>query len=223
MITPTSFSTGESCSIRRLRACIVGLACIPLVTACGREPRTEEISAAAKALTVMGPDGTPRMFAADQDSSGSRFCFQSADSTLPVGAPVSVIHTVFPQYAVDGRLGRRSKSPCFPAPVVSIDSMEYVVDAPDDTLGRRGVPILVLGRLPTVQMRGDTVMLAVEPGQKSWRFRTCASEEGVHATAWSGVPLSSPRRWHAYYYLGYDVEPDCTPADYAADSAAAKH
>ena len=100
--------------------------------------------------------------------------------------------------------------------------MEYVVDAPGDTLGRRGVPIVILGKLPKAEMRVDTVTLAVEPGQTPWRFRSCASEEGIHATAWSGIPLSSPRRWHAYYYLGYDVEPDCVPADYQPDSAAVK-
>jgi len=98
--------------------------------------------------------------------------------------------------------------------------MEYSVDAPGDTVGRRGVPIIILGKVASAQMRGDTVLLAVEPGRKSWRFRTCASAEGVHATAWSGVPLAAPRRWHAYYYLGYDVEQD-TPPDYAPDSTTA--
>ena len=190
------------------------------MTACGREPRTDEISAAAKALTVIGPDGRPRMFAADQDSSGSRLCFESADSTLPAGAQVTVVHAVFPQYAVEGRLGRRSKSPCFPVPVGSVDSMEYVVDAPGDTIGRRGLPIIILGKLPKAEMRADTVALEVEPGQTAWRFRTCASEEGTHATAWAGVPLSARRRWHAYYYLGYDVEPNCTPRDYEPDTVA---
>jgi hypothetical protein len=170
----------------------------------------------------MDSAGRPRMFAADQDSSGTRLCFASVDSTLPAGALVTVVHAVFPQYVTEGRLGQRSKSPCFPAPVGSVDSMEYALDAPGDTVGRRGVPIVILGRLPAVQMRGDTVILAIEPGRGSWRFRTCASEEGIHTTAWSGVPLSSPRRWHAYYYLGYDVEPDCTPADYAPDTVA-KH
>ena len=63
--------------------------------------------------------------------------------------------------------------------------------------------------------RGDTVTLVIEPGRPPWEFRNCASTEGVHATAWSGKPLSSTRRWHAYYYLGYDVEPDCLSADLA--------
>jgi hypothetical protein len=205
-----------------LRARVFGLTCIAISSACGREPRGDQVSAAAKALTVIGPDGRPRMFVADQDSSGTRLCFASADSTLPPGAPVTVVHAVFPQYSTEGRLGGRSKSPCFPPPRTSVDSMEYAVDAPGDTIGRRGVPIAILGKLPQATMRGDTVVLAVEPGKPSWRFRSCASEEGIHATAWSGIPLSSPRRWHDYYYLGYDVEPDCTPGDYAPDTAGPK-
>jgi hypothetical protein len=205
-----------------LRAYVIGLTCIAISTACGREPRTDEVSAAAEAVTVIGPDGRPRIFAADQDSSGTRLCFGSADTTLPFGTPVTVVHAAFPQFSTEGRLGRRSKGPCFPPPQGSVDSMEYMVDAPGDTIGRLGLPIVLLGKLPPAEMRGDTVTLVVEPGQTPWRFRTCASLEGIHATAWSGLPLSSPRRWHVYYYLGYDVEPDCAPADYEPDSAAAR-
>jgi hypothetical protein len=200
--------------------CAICAVMIVIVSGCTRD-RADEISAAARALTVMAPDGSPRMFVADQDSSGTRLCFEAADSTLPAGAPVTVVHATFPQYSTVGRLGDRTKSPCFPPPRVSRDSIEYSVDAPGDTVGRRGVPIVILGKVAPAQMRGDTVLLAVEPGRSSWRFRTCASAEGVHATAWSGLPLTSPRRWHAYYYLGYDVEQDCTPADYAPDSTTA--
>jgi len=190
-----------------------------VIAGCGRD-RTNDISAAARALTVIAPDGSPRMFVADQDSSGTRLCFEAADSTLPAGAPATVVHATFPQYSTLGRLGDRSKSPCFPPPRASRDSIEYSVDAPGDTIGRRGVPIIILGKVAPAQMRGDTVLIAVEPGRMSWRFRTCASAEGVHATAWSGVPLTAPRRWHAYYYLGYDVEQDCTPFDFAPDRPA---
>jgi hypothetical protein len=172
----------------------------------------------ASALNVFGPGGNPRMFVADQDSSGSRLCFDAPDLGFAPGTRVTVVHPAFPQYATTGRLGPRTKSPCFPPPRSSPDSMQYVVDAPADTVGRRGVPIVILGKLPSAQMKGDTVLLEVEPGKEAWRFRSCASEEGIHATAWSGVPLSAPRRWHAYYYLGYDVEADCNPADFAPDS-----
>lgn len=46
-------------------------------------------------------------------------------------------------------------------------------------------------------------------------FRTCASAEGLHLTVWKGLPLKGKRVWHRYYYLGYDMEPNCTEADYA--------
>jgi hypothetical protein len=212
---------GKSLRVHSLGFARMSAVVAVVALACGREPRAGEISAAARALTVIAPDGSPRMFVADQDSSGTRLCFEAADSTLPVGAPVTVVHAIFPQYSTVGRLGERSKSPCFPPPRASPDSIEYSVDAPGDTIGRRGVPIVILGRVGAAQMRGDTVLLAVEPGRMSWRFRTCASAEGVHATAWSGVPLAAARRWHAYYYLGYDVEQDCTPTDYAPESTPA--
>ncbi len=46
------------------------------------------------------------------------------------------------------------------------------------------------------------------------RFRSCASTEGLHLTAWSGPVLSGLRRWHYYHYVGYDMEPTCTEQDY---------
>ncbi|MBJ6799031.1 hypothetical protein [Geomonas propionica] len=45
-------------------------------------------------------------------------------------------------------------------------------------------------------------------------FRSCTSNEGLHLTVWAGEALKSKRQWHEYYYLGYDVEPSCKPADY---------
>jgi hypothetical protein len=45
------------------------------------------------------------------------------------------------------------------------------------------------------------------------QFRSCTSAEGVHFTVWSGKPLEGIRRWHYYYYLGYDVEPSCDVRD----------
>ncbi|HYU51838.1 MAG TPA: hypothetical protein VEK37_02800, partial [Gemmatimonadaceae bacterium] len=160
---------------------LIFIAVASIGLACNREPKTDQVSSAEATISPIGPDGHARMFVADQDSSGTRLCFESADLTLAPGTPVTVIHPAFPQFSTQGRLGRRSKSPCFPPPRASVDSMEYVVDAPGDTIGRRGVPIIILGKLQPAEMRGDTVTVFVEPGQTPWRFRTCASEEGIHA------------------------------------------
>jgi hypothetical protein len=37
----------------------------------------------------------------------------------------------------------------------------------------------------------------------------------LHFTAWEGTPLKGTRVWHAYFYLGYDTEPDCDRAETA--------
>ncbi|HMF88483.1 MAG TPA: hypothetical protein VK575_10410, partial [Gemmatimonadaceae bacterium] len=86
------------------------------------------------------------------------------------------------------------------------------------TSDRIGIPVVLLGSVAKPVQRGDTVTIEIEPGEPPIRFRFCASTEGLHATAWAGTPLASSRRWHAYYYLGYDVDPTCTEAEYAPDS-----
>jgi hypothetical protein len=40
-------------------------------------------------------------------------------------------------------------------------------------------------------------------------FRSCTSTDGVHLTAWRG----NTRLWHAYDYIGQDLEADCTDAE----------
>ena len=44
-------------------------------------------------------------------------------------------------------------------------------------------------------------------------FRVCSSQEGLHLTLWIGEQSQRKRFWHSYYYLGYDLEPDCTDAE----------
>jgi hypothetical protein len=44
-------------------------------------------------------------------------------------------------------------------------------------------------------------------------FQSCASREGLWPSVWSGEPFRGPQRWTRYYYLGYDVEPNCPGID----------
>ena len=44
-------------------------------------------------------------------------------------------------------------------------------------------------------------------------FRSCTSSEGVHLSAWPSSTLKGRPLWHAYLYLGYDVEPTCSEAE----------
>lgn len=188
-------------------------ACLFAVLAC----RGEQGS-----FTDDGPfDYNARMFVADEDSSGTFVCFATKDTTLLPGTRATIVFTGFPQHSAIGRVTSRAKVPCIPGPPMPpMDSMQYIAEMPHDTSDRIGVPVVLLGPGPKPVQRGDTVMVEIEPGQPPIQFRVCASTEGLHATAWGGRPLASPRRWHAYYYLGYDVEPTCSEKDYTpADSA----
>jgi hypothetical protein len=75
-----------------------------------------------------------------------------------------------------------------------------------------GVAVALLGR-PEVQRTGTAVILRFSPAL-TVRIRSCASVEGLHLTLWNGEPLKSTRLWHGYYYVGYDMVPNCEPGDY---------
>lgn len=40
-------------------------------------------------------------------------------------------------------------------------------------------------------------------------FSYCATSEGINFTVWSAAPYKSKKLWNGYYYLGYDIEPNC--------------
>jgi hypothetical protein len=75
------------------------------------------------------------------------------------------------------------------------------------------VGIGIIGRQVAFDV-GDVVQAELDGEEPPETFRVCASSEGAHLTIWSGAPLVGQRRWHAYYYAGYDTEADCTPGDF---------
>lgn len=46
-------------------------------------------------------------------------------------------------------------------------------------------------------------------------FYQCKSREGEHMIVRTGDRLSGETRWRAYYYLGYEAEPNCREEDYS--------
>jgi hypothetical protein len=80
------------------------------------------------------------------------------------------------------------------------------------------------GRLPGIALVDPPAGLRVVQGKvtgdlngdgKKEYFRECTSSEGVHFTVWTGRPLRGLRVWNTYYYLGYDVVPNCNQKDFA--------
>ncbi len=86
-----------------------------------------------------------------------------------------------------------------------------------------GTPLVALRNAGPVTVEASALTGDLEGNGTPEYFRMCSSSEGLHLTIWSGEPLVGPRRWHFYYYLGYDVEPNCSEADYAVRPAIASN
>ena len=75
--------------------------------------------------------------------------------------------------------------------------------------------VAVLASAERLQELDGEFQLDIDGQGELETFRVCASSEGLHLTVWSGPALTGERRWHRYFYLGYDVEPDCTEREVA--------
>lgn len=142
----------------------------------------------------------------------SEHCLAMPGAPLPTGSPVTLVTPDEPQ-EVYRAVVARSVVKCegmtphdMPPPYYRL--APEVVGAP-----LPGLSVAVLGRPGALVVAGE-VRLDLGTGRLEARVRSCTSSEGLHLTVWSSAPLKSKRLWHAYWYLGVDVEPDCTPGDY---------
>jgi hypothetical protein len=72
----------------------------------------------------------------------------------------------------------------------------------------------IIGPPDIYSAKDNKIKLDIDQDGKNDSFRECTSNEGVHLTIWSGIPLESERLWHAYYYLAYETVPSCVEQDY---------
>jgi hypothetical protein len=114
---------------------------------------------------------------------------------VAAGMAITLIDPDVPQRRLPARIGQPLPS-CEPLERAQISGPYYRIDQLTPPEESSGVFIAV----PSATATGLQV-------------RWCASSEGLHLTIWSGQPLESRRLWHAYYYLGYDVEPSCKDAE----------
>lgn len=136
------------------------------------------------------------------DSTG---CIEIEGSALHSDDSLLVI-TLDPPAVTRARVGSELQGACRGGRGVLADSvLSYGIRvAPLAELeGTLGVAILapgssgaVVGGKPQVRIPGDAM---------PYTFESCASHEGIHFMARRDGVLV----WHGYYYLGFDLEPDC--------------
>ncbi len=131
---------------------------------------------------------------------------------LPVGTKLTVVTEGPPQRAQTGWV-KGSLAESDDMAKHEIAGPYYELDCSRTAAQMRQVAVVIVGE-SKAKLVGGAVSLDVGTQYSDVRVRTCTSTEGLHLTLWSGRVLKGPRLWHAYYYLGYDVEPTCRPEDY---------
>ena len=109
-----------------------------------------------------------------------------------------------PPRIVDGAIRERATGPC--DSTASLEGGVYKVQlrfslGPEQELG-----IAVFAPGGRAEYLEGEFVINTPDAKTPLSFRSCASSEGIHLTAWRG----NRRTWHEYVYLGFDLESNCT-------------
>jgi len=94
-----------------------------------------------------------------------------------------------------------------------VEGTDYEVRVGSGTPPSGAYAIAISGVLPKPRMQSGRALIDLDGDGSFETFRSCSSNEGLHLTVWSGMPLEGPQDWHRYIYLGVDLEADCTGQD----------
>lgn len=134
---------------------------------------------------------------------------------LEPGAPIAiVIFTGNEQRVVQARVARGPLRLAAPESRVDSTSDSYTLTGLDSEVLTGVIGIGIANADGQCRLSGGAVRCDLEADSPAQSFRVCTSREGMHFSIWSGEPLQGEQRWRAYYYVGYDLEPDCTELDF---------
>jgi len=169
--------------------------------------------AAVVILTACASRGRPPQWTADGHlgivvATPARACL-SIESMLAPRTPVRIADPVSRQHAEATVVG--VEPACLPAGAPeSVKGYTIAFDGPPPR-----VPFIGVGSIGTANWRDRSVAMAADvdgDGREEF-LRACTSREGVHFTVWHNAAMTGARVWHRYHYLGYDVDPTCTPRE----------
>jgi hypothetical protein len=179
------------------------------------------------ALAVAGtaPEGRFGLVLAGDEKSRS-ICFALAGAAPKPGDGISVVLLDAPQRALRATVGEPVDGCGEPLPAaephyratLEVDPPASRMLAGSAVVTEPHEVVQTERRVAGADHKGvarGTIAVRFAGEEDEIRFRECASSEGLHVTAWRDEPLRGQRIWHAYFYLGYDVEPDCEAAEVA--------
>jgi hypothetical protein len=140
-------------------------------------------------------------------------CLYIRNAELATGSRLSLVQLSVPQKVKDAKVERPDVEGCHSIDAGDHNLRSYVIQVEGDEPPPNTPTIAVYGFEGAFQSNGGYISGDIDGDGRPEFFRFCTSSEGVHLTVWSKDALKGTRRWHQYYYLGYDVEPNCTPAE----------
>jgi hypothetical protein len=149
------------------------------------------------------------------DNNNGQLCLVLANPDVDVGQRVNLVMLSKQQRIVRARVKEKLGRSCARTETTDESFYSLQLEREGDIDSRdTGVPLMaVISTKPLTVSRGRATGDLDKDGRSEF-FRYCASNEGLHFTVWTGQPLVGRRRWHFYYYLGYDVVPSCKRKDY---------
>lgn len=140
-------------------------------------------------------------------------CVDMPNRSLDTGQRIRLVTTSLPQATSEAEVIRRIDQPCAPATQSEPGVAHYRIRVLRDSL-ETGAPAFAIANFNgAFTVSADGVTADLEGDGSPELFRACTSTEGVHLTVWTGTPPQGTRRWHRYFYLGYDVDPTCSEAE----------
>lgn len=142
-------------------------------------------------------------------------CLTIKNPKLKAGDSVSVVSVEggVEQARVTGKLEKS----CSRDPNTAPDDVFYSLQLAKQRLPPSTVGLAIADYSGPFENNGEFVGFnTVRLEGKADYFSSCAGSEGINLLVWNGLPREGALQWHRYYYLGYDVDTTCTPADTSA-------
>ena len=112
-----------------------------------------------------------------------------------------------PPRVIDGVIQARSSKACN----MGLEGQGYVIALRYPITNTEEIGIGLYDPTAVVEYLNGEFVVRTEGARAPLRFGRCASEEGLHLTAWRDNRCT----WHEYWYVPYALDPDCTEEEAA--------
>lgn len=143
-------------------------------------------------------------------SSSNDMCLTIPNANLAEGTRVQIVSPHTPQAVTVAIVQKKMPASCSRNSYTNSNDSSYSLRVLSGRFEPGGVGIAVIGANLDFKVANGLAHVDLDGVGPREYFRTCAGQEGLQLTIWSGRSLKGVRRWGWYYYLGYDVEPSCT-------------